>query len=102
MARPRSQLHNILKGFDGVTDAYFQAPTSGMVPPYIVYEPSPRNDVSFADNIKYLNKKRYTVTVVDRDPDSLIPDLVEGLPYAQSDRYFRTSGLHHFVFQLFF
>lgn len=102
MARPRSQLHEILKGLNGVKDAYFQAPTTGMEYPCIVYEPSPRNDVSFADNIKYLNKKRYQITVIDRNPDSLIPDQVEGLPYTQFDRYFRTAGLHHFVFQLFF
>jgi hypothetical protein len=102
MARPRTELHEILKDLDGVSDAYFQAPSSGMLYPCIIYEPSTPNDVSFADNVKYLRKKGYTVIVVDRDPDSLIPDQVEELPYSQFDRYYRTNGLHHFAFKLFF
>lgn len=102
MARPQAELQTILEGLEGVTKAYFQPPTSGMVTPYIVYEPSAPNDVSYADNLKYVLKKGYTVIVVDRAPDSLVPDLVEGLPHSRFDRYYRTTGLHHFAFQLFF
>ena len=102
MARSRTELHDLLESLDGVTNAYFQAPSSGMTYPCIVYEPSAPNQVSFADNVKYLRKKGYTVIVVDRDPDSLIPDQVEELPNSRYDRYYRTNGLHHFAFQLFF
>lgn len=101
MARSRLELHEILKGLDGVVDAYFQ-PKTDLEFPCIVYERGIRSDVSFADNVKYLFKKGYTLTVIDRNPDSLIPDQVEGLPYCQFDRFFRTEGLNHFVFQLFF
>lgn len=102
MALPRLQLHEILKGLDGVQDAYFQPDgTTTMKYPCIRYE---RDDTfaSFADNIKYVFKKRYTVTVIDQDPDSLIPDLVEGLPLTRFDRKYTANGLNHFVFNLFF
>jgi hypothetical protein len=101
MARSRTELHEILKGLNGVVDAYFQ-PKTTLEYPCIVYERDRRSDVKFAGNLKYLLKKGYTITVIDRDPDSLIPDQVEGLPYCEFDRFFRRDGLNHFVFQLFF
>jgi hypothetical protein len=101
MARPRSQLHDILKNLDGVADAYFQAPTTGMQYPCIKYQRS-RSLAFDADNLKYLLYKRYTVTVIDRDPDSLIPDQVEALPHSRFDRFYAVEGLNHFVFDLYF
>jgi hypothetical protein len=102
MARPLSELQAILKGLDGVEDAYIQAPTTGMKYPCIVIERDAPTNVSFADNVKYVLKKAYSVIVVDRDPQSLIPDYVEGLPHSRFERYYRADGLHHFAFQLFF
>jgi hypothetical protein len=102
MARPLSELQATLKDLDGVEDAYIQAPTSGMKYPCIMIERDSPTDVSFADNVKYLFKKGYSVIVVDRNPLSLVPDQVEGLPHSRFDRYYVTNGLHHFAFQLFF
>lgn len=102
MARPLSELQALLKGLDGVNDAYIQPPTSGMEYPCIMIERGLPSDVSYADNVKFWLKKGYTITIVDRMPDSAIPDLVEALPYATFNRYFRANGLHHFVFQIFF
>ena len=102
MARPLSDLQTLLKGLAGVKDAYIQAPTEGMEYPCIMIERDLLSDVAHADNQIYHLKKAYTVTVVDRAPDSPIPDLVEGLQYAQFNRSFRTNRLNHFVFQMFF
>lgn len=102
MARSRLILHNVLVGLEDVVQAYFQPDqNTSMVYPCIVYE---RDDsyVAPADNIKYRFMKRYQVTVIDRDPDSLIPDQVEALPYSRFDRRFTTEGLNHNVFNLFF
>lgn len=99
----REELEEILKGLDGVNNAYFQPPPTVQIPPgaYIIYN---RDDsyVAFADNVKYWRKKRYQVIVVDRNPDSLIPDLVEELPYSKFDRFYVANGLNHFAFNLFF
>jgi len=58
--------------------------------------------VSRADNLMYLFLKRYQVTVIDRDPDSAIPDLVEALPHTRFDRYYVAANLNHWVFNLYF
>lgn len=102
MARPLSELQALMKGLDGVEEAYIQAPTSGMKDPCIMIERGLPSRVSAADNLKYFFQKGYTITVVDRKPDSLIPDLVEELPTAEFNRFFRLNGLNHFVFQLYF
>lgn len=102
MARPLSELQALLKGLDGVIDAYIQPPTEGMEYPCIMIERGSPSDVKRADNRIHILRKAYTVTIIDRAPDSAIPDLVEGLQYARYDRFFRTNGLNHFVFQMFF
>jgi hypothetical protein len=102
VARSRLLLHERFVDLEGVLDAYFQPRlNTEMEYPCIVYT---RDDswVSRADNIMYLHKKRYTVTVIDRDPDSLIPDLVEGMPHTRFDRFFVSGGLNHTVFSLYF
>ena len=102
MALPLSELQQLLKALEGVRDAYVQAPTEGMEYPCIMIERGLPSSVWRADNGIHHLKKGYTVTVIDRAPDSPIPDLVEGLQYVQFDRFFRTNGLNHFVFQMFF
>lgn len=102
MSQSRTDLHAILEGINGVNDAWFQEDgTKKLNYPVIVYA---RHDsfARYADNIKYVFKKRYTVTVIDRNPDSLIPDLVEQLPFTTFDRFYTTAGLNHFVFNLYF
>jgi len=49
-----------------------------------------------------MNKKRYKVTVIDPDPDSLIPDKVASLPSAVFNRFFAANNLNHDVYNLYF
>jgi hypothetical protein len=42
------------------------------------------------------------VTVIDRNPDSELPDKVEELPFCRFDRFYATENLNHHVFNLFF
>jgi hypothetical protein len=102
MARPRSELQDILEGVLGSTNVYFQPPPSlAMVYPCIVY----KRDLSkteFADNAPYSHTLRYQVTVIDRDPDSFIPTKVAALPMCLFNRFYTADGLNHDVFNLFF
>lgn len=102
MARPLGELQAILLALEGVTAVYIQPPTDGLEYPCIMIERDLPSDVSYADNKILYFKKAYTVTVMDRAPDSDIPDLVEGLQYSSFNRGFRSDGVHHFVFQMFF
>lgn len=102
MARPPEELHAVLKGLPGVADVYFQPPTKTADSDFFLCERDIPSDVTYADNKAYLLKKGYTVIFVTRDPNSHVPDLVENLPYAQFQRRYKTNGLYHFVFQLYF
>lgn len=96
----RTELHTILLGL--CDHVYFQPPpTLVMEYPCIRYSLDDMN-TTFANNTPYTNKKRYSVTVIDRDPDSNIPDTVAELPMCVFDRFFTADNLNHVVFKLFF
>jgi hypothetical protein len=46
--------------------------------------------------------KRYQVTIIDRDPDSGIPEVVAGLPTSTFSRHFTVDNLNHDVYTLYF
>lgn len=100
MAQGRLQLHDILKTL--TANVYFQPPANvQMLYPCIVYEKDVA-DTIFADNKPYRHVKRYQVTVIDRNPDSEIPDKVASLPLTTKQRTFVTDGLNHDVFYTYF
>lgn len=69
--------------------------------PCIVYQMDNAR-TSFAGDRPYIYTKRYQITVIDRDPDSLIPDTIAWLESALFDRHFTANNLHHSVFTLYF
>ena len=97
---PRQQLQSLL---ETITEhVYFQTPTNIKLQyPCIIYERDDSWSVS-AGNRPYARIKRYQVTVVDRNPDSELPDEVESLPYCSFVRHFSADNLNHYVFTLFF
>lgn len=98
----RLQLHDILKGMTGVVEAYFQPPTNTQLAyPAIIYNLN-YAAVQRADNKPYSTTWRYQVIVIDRDPDSLIPEQVLKLPMCQFVRRFTAEGLNHSIFYLYF
>lgn len=102
MGRPRTELQTILEDLLGTKQVYFQPPESvRMTYPCIVYA---RNDgrTIFADNAPYRFMKRYSVTVIDRNPDSEIPDKVAQLPMCIFNRHYTADNLHHDSFELYF
>lgn len=81
---------------------YFQRPSEDkMSYPAIVYN---RDDVNvqFADNVPYTATKRYQVTVIDRKPDSDLPDKILSMPQCRFVRHFVKDGLNHDIFALYF
>lgn len=102
MAQRRLQLQTILEGLLGSRNVYFQ-PTDNthMKYPAIVYNRD-YSATQFADNRLYFMKKRYQVTVIDRDPDSDIPDKVEHLPLTTFVRHYVVDGLNHDIYNIYF
>lgn len=98
----RLQLQTLLEECAGNTNVYFQPPpTVKMKYPAIVYKRDLSN-TQFADNAPYRRTLRYMVTVIDQDPDSLIPGKVADLPMSTLTRTYSANQLHHDVFDVYF
>ena len=98
----RLDLHDVLKEILGSDHVYFQPPPDvALVYPCIVYQRDLSQTI-FADNVPYLNRLRYQVTVIDKDPDSDIPSKVAALPLCLFIRFYTADNLNHDVFNLFF
>jgi hypothetical protein len=81
---------------------YFQPPASvQMEYPCIVYARD-TGSTQFADDRPYRYDKRYSVTIIARDPDSDIPDKVAMLPKSVFNRHYTADQLHHDVFNVYF
>ena len=100
--KTRLDLHELLCDILGSQNVYFQPPeTVKMKYPAIVYSRS-NMDNRFANNAVYSSQKRYEVTVVDKDPDSGIPDKVNLIPTARFNRHYTADNLNHDVFTIYF
>ena len=98
----RLDLHIILEGVLGSRHVYFQPPaTVKMHYPCIIYSRSQSQNMH-ANNTLYNAKKVYTVTVIDPNPDSEIPDRVETLQYSKFDRHFTNENLNHDVYTIYY
>ena len=94
----RTDLHDILKGV--ITPVYFQPKQNiTMTYPCIVYELDD-SWVKHANNQLYRSKKQYQVTVIDRGPDSGLPDLVEKLQLTRLSRVYLADALYHTSFNI--
>jgi uncharacterized protein YraI len=96
------QLQSLLETAAGGNKVYFQPPANvTMSYPCIVYERD-RADTKFADNAPYSVKKRYSIKVIDADPNSPMWETVAALPTCIHDRHYTVGNLHHDVFNIYF
>lgn len=98
----RLQLQADLEAILGSSSVYFQPPPSiNMSYPCIVYH---RDFIRSrkADNGTYSVDNEYLVTVIDPNPDSLIPGNIINLPKCSFSRHYVVDNLYHDVFTLFY
>lgn len=81
---------------------YFQPPESVKLTfPCIVYEISDV-EIQKADNYPYIAHKQYTVTVIDKNPDSdIYINILNGFEYASFNRAFKSDNLNHFTLSIY-
>lgn len=100
--RSRLELHESLKALLGSGYVYFQPPESvKMTYPCIVYELN-NVDTKHANNRPYFNMKNYRITIIDKNPDSAIPELFTAMPLCRFDRSYTANNLNHWVFTLYY
>lgn len=97
----RLALHDYLLEVSEITNVYFQPPESIKLNyPAIIYSLNNIANIP-ADNITYVQNVSYTITVVDRMPDSELAEKVSLIPHIMFDRSYTADNLNHFVFTLF-
>lgn len=98
----RLELQALLEEILGSSNVYFQPPANVQMQfPSITYKRDSAETL-FAGNLPYRYTKRYAVTVIDRNPDSEIPDKIAALPMCTMSTSFAADGLNHTVFNLYF
>ena len=98
----RTDLQLLLVATLGVDRVYFQAPSNlALVYPCIIYERA-KMTTNSANNKPYILRKKYTVTVIYKNPDSAVPTMLAMLPNCTHDRQYKADGLYHDVFELYF
>ena len=96
----RLQLHQLLETF--AENVYFQPPTNVKLQyPCIIYHRDFAK-TEFADNKPHRFTMRYSVMVVDKDPDSVIPAKVAAMPMSLFNRFFTADNLNHDVYTVYF
>lgn len=99
---PRLELQTLLETILGTDNVYFQPPTNtGLQYPCIIYKRDYAAS-TYADDIPYHYTQRYSVIIIDRNPDSPIPRRIADLPLCVYDRFYTADNLNHDVFTLFF
>lgn len=98
--RSRLTLQSMLEKILGSKNVYFQPPTNAMMKyPAIRYRLSDI-DNAYANDGVYASQKSYEIIVIDKNPDSDIPDRVNQIPSAKFVRPYVADNLNHWVFQI--
>lgn len=98
----RLELQEKLESILGSRNVYFQPPADLIMKyPAIVYSRN-RIDNSHANGEVYKQDISYSVTVIDKNPDSEIVTAVSRLPMCRFDRHYNADNLNHDVFTLYY
>jgi hypothetical protein len=93
----------MLEGLIGSRNVYFQPPESvKLAYPCIVYGRDTIGVTEFADDKPYHHQVRYALTVIDKNPDSILLDKIASLPMCRFDRHFTKDNLNHDAYKLYF
>lgn len=97
----RWELNSKLK--DICPNVYFQPPSNKTIKyPCIIYHEDVGRGIN-ADNLNYLYTDGYSVTVIDKDPDSELPDmLMRAFPMIRRSGPYRADNLNHYPFTLYY
>lgn len=99
--RTRHDLSVTLKRILGSKNVYFETPTNTVMQyPAIRYSISDYDEKE-ADNLKYLRRRAYRLTLIDEDPESPFIEKILDLPMCRFNTTYTSDGLHHYVFTIY-
>lgn len=102
MAKDRLTLQTELETLLNSSRVYFQPPAGYQLRyPCIVYQLDDI-DKTHANNKKYFGLKRYLITVMDLDPDTIIHEKVLEMPYSSFEDHFVADNINHYICSLYY
>ena len=98
----RLELQLILEHLMRSRNVYFQPPEDfRMKYPCIVYDLA-KIDPKHASNRVHHRNRRWTLTLIDPDSESIYLDVLADLPMCEHDRRYISDHLYHDVFTLYY
>lgn len=99
----RLKLHEELKKILGKDSVYFQPPASVKLKyPCIIYKLT-NADIDYADDLTYKYTRRYQVTLITKNPDDEVIDLIpRSLRYCVFSSTFVSDNLNHYVYNIYY
>lgn len=96
----RQKLHSVLLGL--CQNVYFQPPANIKLKyPCIIYNLSDKIS-NAADDEKYIKHDLYTLTVIDKDPETELPDkILDSFGHSSFDRWYAADGLNHYALRIY-
>lgn len=100
MEERRLELHEQLVSILGSNNVYYQPPsTVSMKYPAITYSRKTINNIHANDEV-YNQTREYQITVIDKDPDSVIVNKMSLVKRIKHVRHYSSDNLNHDVFNL--
>ena len=94
----RIELQEIFEKILESKNVYFNPPPNVKLRyPCIIYKLS-GEDAKYASNRPYARKPRYSVSLIDKNPDSKYRHKIADLPLCAFDRYYAADNMNHFVY----
>lgn len=101
--RNRIELQSLLEETLGSRNVYFQPPeTVKLNYPCIIYSRGVTGRTEFANDKPYQHRVRYSVIVIDKNPDSPILDKIASLPMCAFERHYTADNLNHDIYNLYY
>lgn len=98
----RIQLQSKLEELLGSRHVYYQPPENlKMEYPAIRYSLSDVHATK-ADDISYLQSRRYELTLIDKKPDNDVLEKILQLPMCTFDRHYKSDNLNHYTFTIYY
>lgn len=87
----------------GSRNVYFQPPETLKIKyPAIVYELSAIDTIS-ANDKNYSKNRKYSVTLIDKNPDNKFIDaILDNFEYVSFNSHFTVDNLNHYIFSIFY
>ena len=100
--KSRLELQTMLEKLLGSRNVYFQPPESIKLKyPAIVYSLNNIRNIH-ASNAIHKKDMVYTLTYIDKDPDSENVEKISSLPYCEFDRFYTSDNLNHYIFTIYY